>query len=477
MRTKLAGTGLVTLALALASTGAASGATYEVTKRTDPAPGPCTPADCTLREAVIAANNSLGIADRIVMPSRRTYNLTIEDALTGAESGDLDVTNDRLRIVHPGRGMATIDQLATDRVFDVASGAPLSLTKIAVTGGNDPSDGGYGGGIRSLADLKLTRSAVTRNTSSSCGGGIHTQTGADLTLQRTRVSGNRASGDGGGISASCFGSGGAVTIVRSVVSGNRSDANSDGIGRGGAMYFQAPDENSTITQSTIAGNRTGPGGQPTGASEGGGIYTDLGRLRITGTTISGNRSGDNGGGISVDGTEPLTIVNSTIAANRANSGGGGISGGSGELSLNAVTVTHNLGNADGILSEAGGGISNDSVELRVENSLIALNRLTQIGGGGTLRNDCSAPDDPGIDSLGHNLISTRFLCEFFDGPGDRARRNPKIGRLARNGGPTATVALKRGSPAIGGAKRSSAPNRDQRGKRRGRQPDIGAFER
>jgi hypothetical protein len=465
------------VALALGWATGAAGATYEVTKRSDPAPGPCTPADCTLREAVIAANNSLGIADRIVLPSRRTYELTIEDALTGAESGDLDVTNDRLRIVHPGRGRAKIDQLATDRVFDVATGAPLALTKIEVTGGNDPSEGGYGGGIRTLADLKLTRSAVTRNTSSSCGGGIHTQTGADLILKRTRVTGNRASGDGGGISASCFGGGGALTMVRSVVSGNRSDANSDGIGRGGAMYFQTGDVQSQITASTFAGNRTGPGGHPTGASEGGGIYADLGRLRITGTTLSGNRSGDNGGGISVDGIDQLAIVNSTIAGNRANSGGGGLSGESGAISLNAVTVARNLGNADGILSEAGGGIANDSADLRVENSLIALNRLTQIGGGGTLRNDCSAPDDPGIDSLGHNLISTRFLCDFFDGPGDRSRRNPKIGPLARNGGPTQTIALKRGSPAIGAAKRASAPARDQRGQRRDRQPDIGAFER
>lgn len=474
---RLAQSAGIALAIVVALVPNAEGASYEVTKRGDHAPGACTPADCTLREAVIEANNSVGVADRIVLPSRRDYKLTIDDALTGAASGDLDINNDRLTIVHPGKGRATIDQLATDRLFDVSVGAPLSLVKIEVTGGNDPSDGGYGAGIRSSANLKLTRSAVTKNTSSSCGGGIHTQLGADLTLRRTRVTGNRASSDGGGISHSCFGTGGKLTMTNSLVANNRSDADSDSFGRGGAMYFQAPSQNSAITQSTITGNRTGPGGHPTGASEGGGIYADTGRLRITGTTVSGNRSGDNGGGISVDGTEPLVLVNSTIADNRANSGGGGISGESGEISLNAVTVAHNLGNADGLLSEAGGGISNDSAELRVENSLIALNRLTEIGGGGTLRNDCSAPSDPGIESLGHNLISTRFLCDFFDGPGDLARRNPKIARLARNGGPTKTIALKRGSPAIDEAKRSSAPNRDQRGQRRGRKPDIGAFER
>ena len=57
------------------------------------------------------------------------------------------------------------------------------------------------------------------------------------------------------------------------------------------------------------------------------------------------------------------------------------------------------------------------------------------------------------------------------------RRNPKLGKLARNGGPTKTVALKKGSPAIGEAKRSTAPGKDQRGRKRDRRPDVGAFER
>jgi hypothetical protein len=60
---------------------------------------------------------------------------------------------------------------------------------------------------------------------------------------------------------------------------------------------------------------------------------------------------------------------------------------------------------------------------------------------------------------------------------DLVRKKPRIGRLKRNGGPTKTVALKQGSPAIGKAHRPSAPDRDQRGRKRGNQPDIGAFER
>lgn len=465
------------LALALLAATSANAATFEVTKRSDPAPGPCTPADCSLREAVIAANTSLGESDRIVLPRAKRYRLTIPDAMTEAASGDLDVNNDGLQILHPGRGRATIEQEAADRVLDVANGAPLTLRKVVVTGGSQPTDGSYGGGIRAVANLTVVKSVIRGNSAGSCGGGIHTQTGTPLVLRRSSVVGNEAGSDAGGVSHSCFGSGGQLTMVRSTIARNRSDANSDGIGRGGGMYFQTGDFQSRITDSTIARNNTGPGGHMFGASEGGGIYADLGQLRITDTTISDNRTGDGGGGISLDGTEPLVITNSTIAGNRAKGVGGGISMESRVLELNAVTVARNLGNSDGLLSEAGGGIFNgENTTFRVENSLIALNRLREIGGGGTLANDCSSVDP--FESLGHNLLSTRFLCEGeFEGPGDRARANPRIGRLDRNGGPTETIALEEGSPAIGGALRSSAPPRDQRGRKRDRRPDIGAFER
>ena len=52
----------------------------------------------------------------------------------------------------------------------------------------------------------------------------------------------------------------------------------------------------------------------------------------------------------------------------------------------------------------------------------------------------------------------------------------KLGKLATNGGPTKTVALKKGSRAINHAG-PDAPELDQRGVKRGKKPDIGAYER
>jgi len=79
-------------------------------------------------------------------------------------------------------------------------------------------------------------------------------------------------------------------------------------------------------------------------------------------------------------------------------------------------------------------------------------------------------------SQGHNLLSSSDGCTGFGAQGDAIASNPRIAQLASNGGPTQTVALRAGSPAIGAARLGTAPGIDQRGRVRN-DPDIGAFER
>jgi hypothetical protein len=84
-----------------------------------------------------------------------------------------------------------------------------------------------------------------------------------------------------------------------------------------------------------------------------------------------------------------------------------------------------------------------------------------------------------FETQGHNLIGKSVGCTGFSFSGagtDLVRPEPKLGALGHNGGPTETIPLLRGSPAIGRAG-SDAPGKDQRGRRRDRRPDIGAFER
>jgi len=60
--------------------------------------------------------------------------------------------------------------------------------------------------------------------------------------------------------------------------------------------------------------------------------------------------------------------------------------------------------------------------------------------------------------------------------GDRPHTNPMLLPLAANGGPTATQALRPGSPAINAGDNSGCSAADQRGVPRIGNCDIGAFE-
>ena len=64
------------------------------------------------------------------------------------------------------------------------------------------------------------------------------------------------------------------------------------------------------------------------------------------------------------------------------------------------------------------------------------------------------------------------------GPGSLNNTDPKLGPLGNYGGPTPTMPLLTGSPALDNADNSAAPPTDQRGRTRpyGPSADIGAFE-
>ncbi len=459
---RAAGTRIATMvaigALTIASSAAAK--TFEVTKRSDPTPGPCKKHDCSLREAIRAAN-AHGGADRVLLPSRKTYNLSIANTTGGENSaleGDLDVKNSPLLIQHPRGGRAKIDANGIDRVFDVFHGAPTHFVKLVIRGGDLPTGDGFGGGIHSTnANLKLKRTTVTHNrTVNKDGGGIAVPEGnASLTLTRSALTRNFSGDDGGGLSFNSTGDGHLV-IDRSKIARNESDD-------WGGGFITAV--RAKITRTTVSGNKSDNG------SGGGGVIEEPGRKSvIKASTFSGNTADQEGGGLVVDFTPGAThVVNTTITRNHTASDGGGVwVTVSGAVSLNAVTVARNSA------ANSGGGLFNNNANpLKVGNSLIALNSAVVTG------DDCAHGGLPGqeFDSLGHNLLSTLAGCDGFNGPADLVKANPRIGALGRHGGPTKTIPLKSGSAAIGHAKRSTAPNRDQRGHKRDRHPDDGAYER
>ncbi|MDH3670994.1 MAG: DUF11 domain-containing protein [Gammaproteobacteria bacterium] len=247
--------------------------------------------------------------------------------------------------------------------------------------------------------------------------------------------------------------------------------------------------------------------------ESGGGIRNRGTLSLSATTLSSNVTGIDGGGILNLGT--LTLTNSTLINNNASgNGGGGIFNGSGNtLTVTTSTLTNNdatgtgtdgggmfnAGSAiftnstitDNTASDAGGGIFNATgATVTVNNATTSNNSAAINNGGGILNNgtatltntivannvgnNCSGT----IISGGNNLDSAN-TCGFT-GAGDITNRNPLLGVLASNGGPTQTRALSVGSPAIDSGSNATCPTTDQRGVAR---PfpvagicDIGAFE-
>jgi hypothetical protein len=232
---------------------------------------------------------------------------------------------------------------------------------------------------------------------------------------------------------------------------------------------------------------------------------DSGAVTISGLTIAhGNPGvGSAGGGIYVEGLTPLTITNSTLSDNTANYGGG-IFGGT--LTIDNVTFARNAApyyTAGGDPNAGGVGGAIFAASVTATNCTFAGNHADNFGvaaagagvigsstffgnsGAGTavgvtLKNTIIAGSIPAnciADSLidgGGNLSSDGSCPATFK----FSNTDPKLGPLANNGGPTQTMALLSGSPAIDAAVTCPPPAADQRGVSRpqGGGCDIGAFE-
>jgi hypothetical protein len=318
------------------------------------------------------------------------------------------LVNKSVTINGPGAGLLTVNGNNSVRVFNIAAGNyHVTFANLTISGGRV---------IGSLTALER-------------GAGVLNQSRGTVSLNTTVVSGNTVSnstpqGDsvnGAGISHV---GGGTLNLFATTVSGNLADGN----------FF---------------------------AALGGGIYADSGTVAIRSSTLSGNNatsSGDfgNGGGFYCTGTCSATVVNSTFSGNVAlgttSLGAGFYADSSGTKTVVNCTFTLNGGSVG---TRLGSGIyhNSPSAVFNVKNSIIAAN----IGLSG--RQDVSGA----FVSDGFNFIGANggagSATGFIDGlNGDQvgpagSPRNPLLGPLADNGGPTLTHRLMPNSQAIdrGGA--------------------------
>jgi hypothetical protein len=448
-------------------------------------------------------------------PDRAGSTIVFDTQATGPvitlSGGPLTISTD-MTISGPGASSLTISGNHSSQVFTIQSGR-VNIAGLTISGGSAANGGGiYNAGTLTVSDSNLSGNSADLNPAPlpgfpcyAYGGGIYNAgllTVSDSTIASNSANGNNTTagpgtGYGGGIYST-----GWLTITGSTLSGNSANGqgstSGDGTGYGGGIYSTG---RLTISDSTLFGNgATGQGGRwSTGGSGfgyGGGIYNG-GGLTVTDSTLYGNSasgaaggylfSGGDGYGGGIYNSDSLTVINSTLSGNDArgyssprNSAfghGGGIYN-TGTLTITSSTLSGNSASisvgSPSYLDSGGGGIYNDSQSglplPMVHNTLIAGNLVhTSFDVYGNL--------DPTSD---YNLIG--------DGSGglDPARGNllgsssnplnPLLAPLGNYGGPTQTMALLPGSPALDAASLNYAPATDQRGFPRVAAPDIGAFE-
>jgi hypothetical protein len=315
-----------------------------------------------------------------------------------------------------------------DRGGGVWSGGTLIAGDCTFIGNYDGQPGalwGNGGGLANFGNATVTHSTFAGN-GGETGAAIYNE--GTLTVDTCMITGN--TGDTGGGIANCLG-----TLI--------------------------------VTSSTLADNTAYP-------SQGGGIFSFYGSADIRTSTLYGN-SARYGGGIW--NTGPLTASESTICGNHSLlfASAGGIAD---YTTLNDTTVDlegctlsdNTVDSSDRTGSQLfcmGSRMAQATVVLR--------NTILQGNGEGP---NCYAGIGGAVASMGHNLSSDD--SGNLNADGDLPNTDPVLGPLQDNGGPTPTMALFPGSPAVGAGDTSEAPSFDQRGDGYARlvqgQIDIGAFE-
>jgi predicted outer membrane repeat protein len=285
--------------------------------------------------------------------------------------------------------------------------------------------------------------------------------GKTLNLNALTIA-NGASGSGGG--GGLFTEGGTVNVNHSTFSGNSAACGPNCGSAGGAIANLEGVVN--VSNSTFSGNSTHTGG---------GIYMRDGSLTVSNSTFSGNNA-VLGGGINMD-HGSLTVSNSTFSGNSASVGGG--------IEIRDDSVTVNNSTFSGNSADLGGGIHMDDGSLTVSNSTFSDNSATTYGGG-IYNSDASVTVNNSI--IANSTSGANCEGSVTDGGGNISypdqtcpgmNVDPKLSPngLQDNGGPTKTIALLVGSPALDAAT-ATCPETDQRGVARpqGAGCDIGAFE-
>ena len=374
--------------------------------------------------------------------------------LTG---GDLVIeSGKRLTIVGPGANQLTISGGNSDAIIHVSNGATLNLSGLSFKNGGAIDIGTAF--LFNEGTLTVTHSIFSDNTTLTRGSvstGSAIENAGILTVTDSTFSNNSADSQMTQSLGGALENTGTATISNSTFSNNSASGPDS---RGGAIFNEGT---LIVIDSTFSNNSASSNG---GYAVGGGIYNED-KLIVVGSTFSNNSASSSGsssfaggGGIynfeqftkasqSDDGLDhlgTLMVINSTFSNNSASSNGGSIgiynySAGSDKGYSAIIRFCTLYGNTAG----TGGGIWIDPTRdghLTISSSIVAANRAQD------------GPDISGaLISDGYNLVENVAGATGLDVRFDRQvnvvdlKIDPTLGN---NGGPTQTLALLQGSPAM-----------------------------
>jgi hypothetical protein len=350
------------------------------------------------------------------------------------------------------------------RVMSV-SGTTFAASHLTLTNGENAA--GAGGGLNLDSATATLTDATIFNNKAQIGAGIFATATSTVTLVDSTVSGNTASVDGGGIEI--LGEG-YLSLTHTDVTGNSSSARGGGV----FLYILGGSSTFTATRSSISGN-TAVGS----TQSGGGVYgTGCASMTFVDSTIAGNTANHQGGGVLAHGCD-VTMVNTTLTGNTSTVGSAGA------LYITNDTATLINTTISGNTAHDTGGIVIYDANLVMNNTIASANTSTYAPSVAVADLSINGTSSAGAS---FSLLGTALNASAFNGLANHNvfSDTPILGPLQNNGGPTLTMALLAGSPAIEAGSNALAQfagqplQYDQRApaflRRFNTKVDIGAFE-
>lgn len=362
---------------------AVNAATFTVTKTADTNDGICDN-DCSLREAVAAANASTDNDTIVFAPMFTNSAQTI--TLSGT---DLQINNNgTLTVTGPGAHRLTVSGNNQSRIFTNNVDATTTISGLRLTGGNGAStvqNGRAGAVYNNDGFLTLDAVLIEGNSAANGGGANNAGGGSVMTIRNSVIRNNTATGAGGAMQNFSTST---LHLINTTVSGNT--CNSTLTGGGG---IQA---NGTLTMSnvTFSGNNANGG-------DGGAIYYNGGGLAMNNVTIAGNTaSGGGSGGLHKSTTTLNANLRNSIFANNTGSASPDVTGAISSQGNNIIRtvgastgwVASDLQNVDPLLSPL--GYYGSGVPYRMTHALYDASPAVNAGNNCVTDLTCTAANPP-----------------------------------------------------------------------------------